>query len=327
MKWHSYKYMSSDMKQKMDTQPSSVQYSLDANCKSYEDVVTKLSPIREDLEEHHLYDVIKNIEAVKCFAGFHVWTVWDFQNLLTALQIRLTCTVFPWYPTPDNKARRFINQLVLDTESGCDISGEYSTDLELYLNAMKQIAIDVTVVEDFIKNLKTRDLFECMDLFVPSELHPIISHTFDMVHEETHCLLAALEFGFLDVEAMILNKINKGSSDHRVSLSHVHADDSLFKYYCNKQNDISRTYSCKDMLIEMCGDNVNKWNDVFFIAGECLYHKLNLFDIIAAELDPENEKKIRPMLIKRGYEKNRIEHYEALKRENERQIKKIKDKK
>lgn len=90
------------------------------------DLEKKLSPWREELISHPLYDFINDENSLIIFMENHVFSVWDFQSLLKSLQVKLTCVETPWVPTNDTVARRLINEIVLDEESGVNPQGGYS---------------------------------------------------------------------------------------------------------------------------------------------------------------------------------------------------------
>ena len=67
---------------------------------------------------HRLYGKISNEKQICTFMEYHIFSVWDFQSLIKSLQKQLTCVSTPWLPTKDTEARRLMNEIILDEESG-----------------------------------------------------------------------------------------------------------------------------------------------------------------------------------------------------------------
>jgi hypothetical protein len=99
---------------------------------------------------HRLYQLLDSPKAICIFMQHHVWCVWDFQSLLKALQIKLTCMEIPWVPSPDPLIRRLINEIVLGEESDEDGIGGYLSHFELYLKAMQEMHADTKAINEFI---------------------------------------------------------------------------------------------------------------------------------------------------------------------------------
>jgi len=70
------------------------------------------------LISHQLYHHVCDEQSLRFFMRAHVFAVWDFQSLIKALPRMLMCVKIPWLPSSDPMARRLINELVLDEESG-----------------------------------------------------------------------------------------------------------------------------------------------------------------------------------------------------------------
>ena len=72
---------------------------------------------KERLEQHPVYEAVRRIEDLRCFMQHHVYSVWDFMSLIKFLQQAVAPSQYPWAPSGDAAARRFINELVLEEES------------------------------------------------------------------------------------------------------------------------------------------------------------------------------------------------------------------
>ena len=96
-----------------------------------------LEPFTNQLINHSLYKKISTPEHLKVFMEHHVFAVWDFMSLLTALQERLTKTTNPWLPVGNPETRYLINEIVLAEETDLNIHGKRQSHFEMYLDAME----------------------------------------------------------------------------------------------------------------------------------------------------------------------------------------------
>ena len=74
-------------------------------------------PLKEKLRNHDLYKAIQSIEDLKIFMSIHVYSVWDFMNLIKTLQSKLTCITVPWQPVDHTENARLLNEIILEEES------------------------------------------------------------------------------------------------------------------------------------------------------------------------------------------------------------------
>ena len=72
----------------------------------------EIAPLREEIVNHKVYGVIRDLDSLKIFMQYHVFAVWDFMSLLKSLQNQLTCTTIPWFPKGSANTRFLINEIV-----------------------------------------------------------------------------------------------------------------------------------------------------------------------------------------------------------------------
>jgi hypothetical protein len=113
-------------------------------------IQTEIEPLRQEIINHKVYGVIKDIKALRIFMQYHVFAVWDFMSLLKALQNNLTCTNVPWFPVGSADTRFLINEIVVGEESDVDQNGNRISHFELYLQAMKEAQANTTIIESFL---------------------------------------------------------------------------------------------------------------------------------------------------------------------------------
>ncbi len=114
----------------------------------------QVSDLRSKLLEHPLYRSIDDEQRLRTFMEHHVFCVWDFQSLLTALQRAFTCVQVPWTPTSNPQARRLINEVVLEEESDEITDNVYLSHFEYYLQAMADIGASTAGIEGFIDRIR-----------------------------------------------------------------------------------------------------------------------------------------------------------------------------
>ena len=98
-----------------------------------EQLKKNIEPLRQQIIQHKVYGVLKDIEDIRVFMKYHVYAVWDFMSLLKSLQQNLTCTTTPWFPVGNAETRFLINEIVCGEESDLDMYGVRKSHFEMYL--------------------------------------------------------------------------------------------------------------------------------------------------------------------------------------------------
>lgn len=161
----------------------------------------RIEPLRRHLLAHPVYAAVRDDRTLRAFTTSHVFAVWDFQSLLAALRSRLACTTVPWRPTEDREARRLVNEIALDEESGVHPEGGFASHFELYLDAMRRCGADTGPIETFIAGISAghpvRDLLRD-DL--PVGVADFVGTTFSILESgRLHEAVAAFSLGREDV--------------------------------------------------------------------------------------------------------------------------------
>ena len=163
---------------------------------------SQLESLRHQLVNHKLYQLLDSPKTISIFMQHHVWCVWDFQSLLKALQIKLTCIEIPWLPSPDPLTRRLINEIVLGEESDEDGIGGYLSHFELYIKAMQEIHADTKAIDDFIVLLRKGTPFEdaLLKANAPPSIIPFVTQTVKLAQSGAlHSIAAAFTLGREDL--------------------------------------------------------------------------------------------------------------------------------
>lgn len=245
----------------------------------------KLSPQREQLLKHSLYEKIKTVEDLNCFLENHVYAVWDFMSLLKALQSKLTCTTTPWFATKNPETRYLINEIVLAEESDLSIDGRRQSHYEMYLEAMKDCGANTTEITTFLSEVNS-----LQNIFVAikkSNLHPnikaFLDFTFRVIEEgKTHEIAAAFTFGREDLIPSMFTLIIKSFQEH-------FPDKDLKKliYYFERHVELDADEHgpmAMKMISELCGNDPQKWFEVEEVSKLALEKRIALWDAIEEQI-------------------------------------------
>lgn len=245
-----------------------------------------LEPLTKKLIDHSLYQKISTPEQLQIFMEHHVFAVWDFMSLLTALQEKLTKTTNPWLPIGNPETRYLINEIVLAEETDVNINGERQSHFEMYLDAMTAAGANKKKIEDLLLQVTHgTDIFLIIAASkLPVSIKQFLKNTFEVVYsEQTHKIAAAFTFGreglIPEMFSSIIEKVQKNFPEE---------DLSLFKYYFDRHIELDEDEHgpmAYKMVSELCGNDLDKWADAKRIAETSLKSRLELWDGIEAEIE------------------------------------------
>ena len=244
-----------------------------------EHIQKKIESLRQELKSHRLYEQLETIEDIKIFTQDHVFAVWDFMSLLKALQIELTCVSIPWVPRKKGKLTQFINEIALAEESDVDLSGESKSHFEMYLDAMGRMGSDTQKIEIFMSKItQNMPVSEALDFAeVPDAVKNFVKVTFDTIYSnDAHKIASAFTFGREDLIPDMFIEI--------IQQTHEQASFKDFLYYLNRHVELdgdSHGPLSLEMIVELCGDDQQKWSEVLATAKASLEVRISLWDYIA----------------------------------------------
>ena len=243
-----------------------------------------LSPLREGLMTHPLYGCLHDDRSVRIFMETHVFAVWDFQSLLTALQRLVTCVEVPWIPTADPEARRLINEIVLDEESDEVPGGGHLSHFEMYFSAMKQCGANTQPIEAFVEGLRRGfSVEEAMDVpALPAGARPFVRETMKIaLSGQAHRVAAAFTYGRENVIPAMFRRFVE-------QLSATSPDSwSLLRHYLDRhiQKDSEEHGPQAELLVKrLCGNDEKLWSEAKETAEKALRARALLWDQVAREI-------------------------------------------
>ena len=172
-----------------------------------------LTPLKEKLANHRIFERINSIQELKVFMEHHIFAVWDFMSLLKKLQKDLVPSGSPWVPNPNGNLVRFINEIVMEEESdqaygnGAEIS--YTSHYQIYLDAMTEVGASTETISRFVEMVKSEGINSAMQkINLPQPSRLFMSHTFKLINEgKSHEIAASFAIGRESIVPLMFKRI------------------------------------------------------------------------------------------------------------------------
>ena len=237
----------------------------------------KINDLQYKLNNHPIYDSIQTLEDLKCFVEHHIYSVWDFMSLVKYLQHFIAPSNFPWYPNSNGNLRRFINEIVLEEETDEIKEHHVTSHFELYLESMKEIGADTSIIDEFINKIKGSNNYRktIEDFDIDDNLKSFMNFTFDIIESnEAHKIAAAFTFGRENVIPDMFIEIVKGLNKENSSIA------DKFVFYLERHIELDGDDHgpiALRMIENLCGDDEKKWEDVMKIAKESIEMRISMW--------------------------------------------------
>tara|TARA_A100000164_G_scaffold382077_1_gene438010 strand:+ start:11881 stop:12651 length:771 start_codon:yes stop_codon:yes gene_type:complete len=243
-------------------------------------VIDHIKDSQKSLVNHKIYDNIKTIDDLKLFMENHVFAVWDFMSLLKGLQVNLTSISTPWVPVENIEAARFINEIVLEEETDEIKEHHVTSHFELYLESMKEIGANTSVIERFVSDIKNSSNYRqtINEYEIHENLKSFMNFTFDIVESgEVHKIASAFTFGRENVIPDMFIEIVKGLNKENSSI----ADKFVFylERHIELDGDDHGPIALK-MIENLCGDDQKKWEEVMEVAKKSIDMRIGMWSHI-----------------------------------------------
>ena len=247
---------------------------------SIEKLENNLLETRSKLISHPIYKGLNSKEKLICFMENHVFAVWDFMALIKALQRNLTCVDVPWTPNSNGFAGKLVNEIVLAEESDVDLNNNPKSHFELYLDSMKLMGANTSLIDHFIEELnQSKSYYEAIEkVDLPIVVKEFMDYTFEVINtNKNHIIASVFTFGREDlIPDMFIEIVKKLSNEKNIK-------SDLFIYYLERHIELDADEHgpmALKMIQNLCGKDQQKWNEATIASEKALRMRIKLWDFI-----------------------------------------------
>ena len=246
-------------------------------------IVQDLEPLKDKLRNHSLYNNIKDVEDLKIFSNAHVYAVWDFMSLLKFLQIKLTSTSLPWFPSKNTSTAKLINEIVAGEETDEDQNANPMSHFEMYIESIREFGLNTDEILNNINSLtKLESIEEDIDkLNIREYVKNFLKFTFSVIKRgNIHEVASVFTFGredlIPDMFIPLIEGINSGNNDLNKLIYY-------FKRHIEVDGDMHGPMSM-EMLSHLCNNDDKKISESSSISKDALISRISLWDGIENEI-------------------------------------------
>lgn len=250
----------------------------------YEITDKVIETFKRRLENHPIYEAVSTVAVLRCFMEHHIYSVWDFMSLIKYVQSVVAPASYPWTPRGDAQVRRFINELVLEEESDAtDVPGEYSSHVELYQRAMKEVGANTLPFAQFVEAVRQQGIINALELpTIPVPSRAFTSKTFEFIQSnKPHQVAAALALGREHIIPTIFRSIlqKSGVSEEQAPSFHFY-----LKRHIHLDEDFHAPLSLR-LLNGLCTDDAVKIDEAIEAASLAVEARLVFWDGVLDAID------------------------------------------
>ncbi|MEK9657278.1 MAG: DUF3050 domain-containing protein [bacterium] len=246
-------------------------------------LLSRLTPYRDRLYAHSIYQQLNNEDNIIKFMGYHVYSVWDFMNLLTHLQQQLTCTTIPWKPVPDVKAAQLLNEIKCEEESD-EIDGTVSSHFMYYVGIIQTATHCPWHVPAFLKDLTNGVPYDRLikQAYLPESVQQYLAHTQTMIQSSVLQTAASFTYARETIMSDMLAQISQHDRQQSPVLS-------SFYEYLNRHIELDgerHQFLALDIIDQLCQSKTDE-ECVYKAAVAGIEARLTFWDAIEHELNKE----------------------------------------
>jgi hypothetical protein len=245
-----------------------------------------LTPLKEKLANHRIFERINSIEELKVFMEHHIFAVWDFMSLLKKLQKDAVPSGSPWVPNPNGNLVRFINEIVMEEESdqaysnGAEIS--YTSHYQIYLDAMTEVGASTETILRFVEMVKSEGINSAMQkINLPKPSRLFMSHTFKLINEgKSHEIAASFAIGRESIVPLMFKRILDQS---KLGAQEV----PVFRYYLQRHAELDGDHHgpmALKLLENMSAGDPDIENEIVKQAEKSIEQRISFWDGVHAAL-------------------------------------------
>jgi hypothetical protein len=201
-------------------------------------------------------------------------------SLIKALQRNLTCVDVPWTPNSNNFSGKLVNEIVLAEESDIDLNNNPKSHFELYLESMKLIGADTSLIDEFIKEVNnSKSYYEAVKkVDVPIVVKEFMDFTFEVINtNKNHIIASVFTFGREDlIPDMFIEIVKKLSNEKNIK-------SNLLIYYLERHIELDADEHgpmALKMIQNLCGKDEVKWHEATIASETALKMRIKLWDSI-----------------------------------------------
>ena len=260
----------------------------------------RIRPLQEALVQHPIYSSIDNLAKLRCFMEHHFFAVWDFMTLLKYLQHRIAPTKCPWTPISHPAVCRFINEIVLEEESGPGLPNDqgqptFISHFELYCHAMCEVGTDVLLPSLFTGIIRNDGLENALNSgFAPKIACKFMQTTFRYIdQDQPHEVASIFAIGRETLVPQMFQSVLK-------KIKVQEAEAPSFYFYLQRHIDVdqgSHGPLAVLMLKELCQNDSQKLSEAEEAACEVLESRLKLWDGIYEAIQQVKENAKAPLFF------------------------------
>ena len=161
----------------------------------------------------------------------------------------------------------------------------------MYLEAMEQIGADTKVIQKFIHEIKLSGSVPVAlsEVYMDERIKDFVKYTFDVIlTRESHRIASAFAFGREDLIPDMFIEILKNAD-------HDNTQYNKLLYYLERHIELDGDEHgpiAMNMIAELCGSDVQKWEDALEVAKESLTKRIHLWDAISDQIESKNQTHI-----------------------------------